>query len=305
MYGTKLHVDESAEEIRTYKELYGSSDFYAFPSLDDLQRAREDDLRDAGFGYRAKFIEGSVQTLRDMPEGGREWLLQLRNVGFDEAIEELCILPGVGPKVAACVALFSLDKHSSIPVDTHVWQFSLKHYTPHLRGKTNSPKYHPEVQEAFVKRFGEYAGWAHNTLFISELASVKKKLRERDAVSSSSDEDDCWYTSDEEDLKIETPPNKSRDLSRGKYHSRNTNLDVHTFEEYQNWEKTDPVTLFDAPTVKNEANPKARVCKHLQTEAKGMDALILWLDCDREGENICFEVIDNTARYLSPPVYRP
>lgn len=72
-------------------------------------------------------------------------------------------------------------------------------------------------------------------------------------------------------------------------------------KEYQNWEKTDPVTLFDAPTVKNEANPKARVCKHLQTEAKGMDALILWLDCDREGENICFEVIDNTARYLAPP----
>lgn len=29
---------------------------------------------------------------------------------------------GIGPKVAACVALFSLDKHEAIPVDTHVWQ---------------------------------------------------------------------------------------------------------------------------------------------------------------------------------------
>ena len=76
-------------------------------------------------------------------------------------------------------------------------------------------------------------------------------------------------------------------------------------KEYQSWEKTDPVTLFDAPTVKSEANPKARVCKHLQGEAKGMDALVLWLDCDREGENICFEVIENTVKYLSSPVPPP
>lgn len=176
MYGTKIEMTDSDEEaLRSFE---GNFVPYTFPTLEQLADATEWQLRENGFGYRAKFIVGSVQYLLDRPEGGREWLMSLREVDFEEAVEELCQLPGVGPKVAACAALFSLDKHSAIPVDTHVWQFSNRHYTPHLKGKAPSPKYHPEVQAAFVERFGEYAGWAHNTLFISELAHIKKMLQE-------------------------------------------------------------------------------------------------------------------------------
>ena len=70
--------------------------------------------------------------------------------------------------------------------------------------------------------------------------------------------------------------------------------------EYSSWEKVDPGTLFEAPIIRNEANPKARVCRHLKTEAKGADVLILALDADREGENICFEVIDSTEQWMTP-----
>lgn len=38
---------------------------------------------------------------------------------------------------------------------------------------------------------------------------------------------------------------------------------------YQSWE-TDPIALFGAATIKSEANPKAHVCRHLQSEARGM-----------------------------------
>ncbi|CAM6081712.1 unnamed protein product [Calypogeia fissa] len=65
--------------------------------------------------------------------------------------------------------------------------------------------------------------------------------------------------------------------------------------KYQNWDTTDPLDLFEAPTIKTESNPKAHVCKHLQQEGRGTDYLVLWLDCDREGENICFEVMESAV----------
>lgn len=60
--------------------------------------------------------------------------------------------------------------------------------------------------------------------------------------------------------------------------------------KYQNWDTTDPKELFDAP-VQHVAEGKGGIVKHLEREGKHIDYLVLWLDCDREGENICFEVM--------------
>jgi hypothetical protein len=91
-------------------------------------------------------------------------------------LQPRCQHTGVGPKVAACICLFSLDKHDAIPVDTHVWNLATRYYAPHLAKKSLTPKLHAEVQQAFVDRFGPYAGWAHNCLFIGELASHRHLL---------------------------------------------------------------------------------------------------------------------------------
>eukprot|EP00892_Ulva_mutabilis_P000326 jgi/Ulvmu1/10294/UM060_0096.1 len=185
-YGTKLEgrgdkiKDEKGMDIETW---------HAFPTIEQLQAATEADLRENGFGYRAAYICKTAQQLHEMPEGGREWLLKLRKRPFAEVIDELTRLAGVGPKVAACVALFACDKPEAIPVDTHVWRLACQRYLPGMRNKTLSPKLHPVVMQAFVKVFGEYAGWAHNALFISQLAS-HKHLLERSSGSNSSSASD-------------------------------------------------------------------------------------------------------------------
>lgn len=65
--------------------------------------------------------------------------------------------------------------------------------------------------------------------------------------------------------------------------------------QYQNWTTTEPRTLFGAPVVKKADH---KIHKHLHEVSKGCDAVILFLDCDREGENICFEVLDIVQPHL-------
>ncbi|GMT13872.1 hypothetical protein PFISCL1PPCAC_5169, partial [Pristionchus fissidentatus] len=71
--------------------------------------------------------------------------------------------------------------------------------------------------------------------------------------------------------------------------------------EFNNWHKTPPVSLYDAPIDKVECTPEMKMNRYLASEAKGVDYLVLWLDCDKEGENICFEVIDAVQGSMRKP----
>ncbi|EKX73240.1 DNA topoisomerase III, putative [Theileria equi strain WA] len=61
---------------------------------------------------------------------------------------------------------------------------------------------------------------------------------------------------------------------------------------YSNWNRTPIHELFTAPTYQIIIKDCKDIEKNIQYYAKLCDKMILWLDCDREGEAIAFEVIE-------------
>ncbi|PWA75282.1 topoisomerase 3alpha [Artemisia annua] len=61
---------------------------------------------------------------------------------------------------------------------------------------------------------------------------------------------------------------------------------------YKKWHSCDPVQLFEAPILKHVPQDKLDIKKTLEEEARKCQWLVLWLDGDREGENIAFEVVE-------------
>ena len=45
--------------------------------------------------------------------------------------------------------------------------------------------------------------------------------------------------------------------------------------------RVDPAELFSCSTEKKEATPKLKMPGFLQSEARGCDYIVLWLDCDK------------------------
>lgn len=63
------------------------------------------------------------------------------------------------------------------------------------------------------------------------------------------------------------------------------------FEANYGWQACDPFVLFDAPIVTRVKKENEGISRNLSTEAKRAQTLMIWTDCDREGENIGSEIV--------------
>lgn len=142
---------------RLYGEpiVFGGKTFYSFPTPDSLARACETDLGDTRCGYRARYIKGAAEMIacKDID------LVKIKDLPALEAKRELIRLPGVGPKVADCILLYSMQRFDAIPVD--VW---IKRALENLyfKGENTSLK---TLQTFAKERFGPMAGFAQQYLF--------------------------------------------------------------------------------------------------------------------------------------------
>ena len=129
---------------------------YAFPTAAALADAELKDLRALGLGYRDSYVKRTAQ--RAAEDAGL--LEQIAALDFRQAERALCEFPGVGKKVADCVALFSMDCREAFPKD--VW----------IR-RTAREVYHMDAC-ALEASFGKEAGFAQQMLFYAARIKQEK-----------------------------------------------------------------------------------------------------------------------------------
>jgi N-glycosylase/DNA lyase len=139
---------------------------YRFPPADRIAGAAEAALRADLWGYRAPRV---IDIARHVVAHGEGWLESLQVLAYRDAHAELAALYGVGAKIADCICLFALGHDEACPIDTHVRQVAVRLYRPDLKAKTLTPSVYDTLARLFRERFGPYAGWAQQYLFLDEL----------------------------------------------------------------------------------------------------------------------------------------
>ena len=155
------------------KVKFDNQEFFLFPKPEKLANASINEVKSCGVGYRARFIkEAANRTVL-----GKINFEYLKKSNYQDAKDEICLIPGVGNKVADCVLLFSLNKLESFPLDRWMIRILEKYYSDkfQLETKTITEKQYGILHEKIVAHFGPYAGYAQQFLFKMERENYQKK----------------------------------------------------------------------------------------------------------------------------------
>ncbi|MHB1392820.1 MAG: DNA-3-methyladenine glycosylase family protein [Clostridia bacterium] len=149
-----------ARSIRLLSEMYGrqvkykGKTYYTFPTSWSLQEVTIEGISLCRAGFRCKYIYQAVRMVNE-----REIKIDdIAGMDMDNARKELMKVPGVGPKVADCIMLFSMQKYKAYPVD--IW---VKRVTEYFFLERDVKM--KEIQQYAEEKFGDLAGFAQEYLF--------------------------------------------------------------------------------------------------------------------------------------------
>jgi len=144
------NISKKWGEKLTYKDEV----FYSFPTIEKLSTASEEDFEQCSTGFRAKYLKDTIGRVYS----GEFDLNYIASLSDDECHKELQKLMGIGPKVADCIMLFSMEKYSAFPVDVWVKKAMMKFYVaPDVSLK--------KIRDFGRDKFGNLSGFAQQYLF--------------------------------------------------------------------------------------------------------------------------------------------
>ena len=150
-----------------------NKEFFLFPEPEKIAKATIDEIKSCGVGYRAPFIKEAAKMVI-LKKIDFEYL---KKCDYHEAKKNICLVPGIGNKVADCIMLFSLNKLESFPLDTWMIKILEKYYSKEFKieTKTITQKQYELLHEKIVNYFGPYCGYAQQYLFKMEREKNDKK----------------------------------------------------------------------------------------------------------------------------------
>ncbi|MBR6988167.1 MAG: DNA-3-methyladenine glycosylase 2 family protein [Clostridiales bacterium] len=122
--GKKIKAPELSEPF--VKPL--NSEYFAFPTPEELNALPFSELENTGVGYRAPYIARAA-------EGFASGLLDAESLGKlsdDDLYKALTAMYGVGAKVANCIMLFAFARTGRFPVDVWIQRIEDKYYGGHF-----------------------------------------------------------------------------------------------------------------------------------------------------------------------------
>lgn len=147
---------------------YKGNIYYAFPTPNQLKDVSLEEIKETGASFRSKYIVDTISKVNAVIEAKSNGTLDeelkqfdldyIKSLPVDECHKALQNFMGVGAKVADCIMLFSMGKHSAFPVDVWIKRAMIHFYLA------------PDVSLNKIRvfgreKFGELAGLAQQYLF--------------------------------------------------------------------------------------------------------------------------------------------